>query len=147
MLRIVDYSEKAIALLGDTFSMKDEIKQLGGTFNKNLNIDNTKVAGWIIQKTKKSAIEELLTKIPTKTVSTIVNPHKAPINIDPKITHDMFANLFNKYEMLESRVIYLESMLKKSKNKPNNNNIPYSDDDEEIEIEKEQDVKPKRYLI
>ena len=33
MLRIVDYSEKAIALLGDTFSIKDEIKQFGGTFN------------------------------------------------------------------------------------------------------------------
>ena len=140
MLRIVEYSENAIALLGDTFSMKDEIKQLGGTFNKNLNIDNTKVAGWIIQKTKKSEIEELIKKTPTKTVSTIVNPHKAPISIDPRITHDMFANLFNNYEMLESRVIYLESMLKKSKP---NNNIPSSDD----EIEEEQDVKPKRYLI
>ena len=35
-------------------------------------------------------------------------------------------------------------MLKKSKNKPNNN-IPSSDD--EKEIEEEQDVKPKRYLL
>ena len=143
MLRIVDYSEKAIALLGETFSIKDEIKQLGGTFNKNLNIDNTKVSGWIIQKTKKSELEELIKKTPTKAVSTIVNPHKAPISIDPRITHDMFANLFNKYEMLESRVIYLESMLKKSKNK--SNNIQSSDD--EKEIEEEQDVKPKRYLL
>ena len=44
--------------------------------------------------------------------------------------------------MLESRVIYLES-----KNKSNNksNNIQSSDD--EKEIEEEQDVKPKRYLI
>ena len=141
MLRIVDYSEKAIALLGDTFSIKDEIKQLGGTFNKNLNIDNTKVSGWIIQKNKKSELEELIKKTPTKAVSTIVNPHKAPISIDPRITHDMFANLFNKYEMLESRVIYLESMLKKS------NNIQYSNDEKEIEIEEEQNVKPKRYLI
>ena len=144
MLIIVDYSEKAIALLGETFSIKDEIKQLGGTFNKNLNIDNTKVSGWIIQKNKKSELEEFLKKTPTKTVSTIVNPHNAPISIDPRITHDMFSNLFNKYEMLESRVIYLESMLKKSKNKPNNN-IQSSDD--EKEIEEEQDNKPKRYLI
>ena len=107
MLRIFDYIEKAIDLLGETFSIKDEIKQLGGTFNKNLNIDNTKVSGWIIQKTKKTEIEELLKKKPIKTVSTSVNPHKEPISIDPRITHDMFSNLFNIYEMLESRVIYL----------------------------------------
>lgn len=53
-LQIVDYSEKAIAVIGDTKSVKDELKALGGKFNFRLTCG----AGWIFSKTKESEVRE-----------------------------------------------------------------------------------------
>ena len=53
-LQIVDYSEKAIAVIGDTKSVKDELKALGGKFNFRLTCG----AGWIFSKTKESEIRK-----------------------------------------------------------------------------------------
>ena len=119
MLRVVNYSEKVVALIGDTFSIKDEIKKLGGTFNKSLSIENTKVSGWIFPSNKKQEIESFIKSIPedklksNKPSTYGLNDVKNSISIDLKITHEMFANLLNKYEMLEARVEYLESALLK----------------------------------
>lgn len=44
-IRIVDYSEKAIAVYGDTKSIKDKLKSLGGRFNPRLR----EGTGWIFQ--------------------------------------------------------------------------------------------------
>lgn len=54
-LQIVDYSEKAIAVIGDTKSVKDELKALGGKFNFRLTCG----AGWIFSKTKESEIRKI----------------------------------------------------------------------------------------
>jgi hypothetical protein len=162
MLRVIDYSEKAIALVGETFSIKDKIKQIGGTFNKSLHIENTTVPGWIFPISKKNDVEELVKNTPTSTKSSNskqsynTNDHKASISIDPKITHEMFANLLNKYEMLEARVQFLEEQLNKSPSISSKNKIPTplknikksskkteSSDDED---EGEQEIKPKRFL-
>jgi hypothetical protein len=58
---IVDYSEKALAVFGDTRAIKDELKALGGRFNPNLTHDGGKQAGWIFSKTKKDDLRNLLT--------------------------------------------------------------------------------------
>lgn len=47
-VEIVDYSEKAIAVIGDTKKIKDKLKELGGKFNAHLKCG----AGWIFPKTK-----------------------------------------------------------------------------------------------
>ena len=49
---LVDYSEKCIALFGDTKEIKDELKKLGGRFNANLRPfdEETRVPGWVFQK-------------------------------------------------------------------------------------------------
>jgi hypothetical protein len=161
MLRVIDYSEKAIALVGDTFSIKDKIKQIGGTFNKSLHIDNSTVPGWIFPINKKNEVEELVKNNPsTKTATTkqqsyTVNDHKASISIDPKITHEMFANLLNKYEMLEARVQYLEDQLGNkqslSSSKKTVSVLPKSSKqtkktESSDEEEGEQEIKPKRFL-
>jgi hypothetical protein len=122
MIRIVPYSDLSIVLIGETFSIKDKIKALGGTFNKSLSIENNKIPGWVFPKTKESDIEELVKSVnnnkssnSTSTNKTVQqNDIKGPISIDPKITHEMFANLLNKYEMLEARVNYLEKQSLKS---------------------------------
>lgn len=58
---IVDYSEKAIALFGDTKEIKDLLKAMGGKFNPRLTHNNEKQAGWIFSKSKKDELETILT--------------------------------------------------------------------------------------
>lgn len=52
---IIDYSEKAIAVVGDTREVKDALKRLGGRFNPRLSCG----AGWIFPKSKRAQVEAL----------------------------------------------------------------------------------------
>ena len=55
-LQIINYSEKAIAIVGDTRAIKDTLKSLGGRFNNHLSCG----AGWIFSKTKEATLREAL---------------------------------------------------------------------------------------
>lgn len=55
-VQIIDYSEKAIAVVGDTRAIKDTLKSLGGRFNNRLSCG----AGWIFPKSKEAAIKATL---------------------------------------------------------------------------------------
>ncbi|MDR1505299.1 MAG: fusion protein [Prevotella sp.] len=57
---IVDYSEKAIALFGDTKPIKDLLSAMGGKFNPRLAYKETKKAGWIFSKTKREELAGVL---------------------------------------------------------------------------------------
>ncbi len=57
---IVDYSEKAIALFGDTKPIKDLLSAMGGKFNPRLTHNGEKQAGWIFSKTKREELEQVL---------------------------------------------------------------------------------------
>ncbi len=57
---LVEYSDKAIALFGDTKPIKDRLSDLGGRFNCRLNYDGQKRAGWIFQKAKEAQVRELI---------------------------------------------------------------------------------------
>lgn len=54
--QIIDYSEKAIAVTGDTRDIKDKLKELGGRFNPKLSCG----AGWVFSKKQRSEVEKLL---------------------------------------------------------------------------------------
>lgn len=55
-VQIIDYSEKAIAIVGDTRAIKDTLKTLGGRFNSHLSCG----AGWIFSKSKEATLREVL---------------------------------------------------------------------------------------
>lgn len=55
-IQIIDYSEKAIAVVGDTRAIKNTLKTLGGRFNAHLTCG----AGWIFSKSKEDAIKATL---------------------------------------------------------------------------------------
>jgi hypothetical protein len=59
-LELVDYSEKAVAVFGNTKPIKDELKNLGGRFNPNLTKEGSKVPGWIFSKNKLADLKNLL---------------------------------------------------------------------------------------
>lgn len=58
--KIVDYSGKAFAVVGDTREIKDTLKQHGGRFNSSLTVDGSKVAGWIFSKKSIDAVRNAL---------------------------------------------------------------------------------------
>lgn len=58
-IEIVEYSEKAIAIFGNTKEIKDQLKEIGGRFNKFLNHKGKKRAGWIFPKTKVNEVSNL----------------------------------------------------------------------------------------
>ena len=59
-LEMVDYSEKAIAVFGDTKTIKEQLKELGGRFNPALNYNGEKRAGWIFSKKKADEVRNLM---------------------------------------------------------------------------------------
>jgi hypothetical protein len=54
--QIIDYSEKAFAVIGDTKAVKDELKAIGGRFNFRLSCG----AGWIFPKKCLTDVQALL---------------------------------------------------------------------------------------
>ena len=55
-IEIIDYSEKAIAVKGETKPIKEDLKKLGGRFNAKLTCG----PAWIFAKTKREALEAFL---------------------------------------------------------------------------------------
>lgn len=55
-LQIIDYSEKALAVIGETKAVKEQLKQLGGRFNPRLSCG----AGWIFSKKRESELRALI---------------------------------------------------------------------------------------
>lgn len=53
---LVEYSAKAVAVFGDTKSIKDELKAMGGHFNSRLTYNGQKLAGWIFPKSKEQRL-------------------------------------------------------------------------------------------
>lgn len=62
MIKLVPYSEKSVAVFGDTKELKQELKSLGGRYNKNLTDpeNGNKAQGWIFSVKKKELIERKL---------------------------------------------------------------------------------------
>lgn len=60
-IEVVDYSEKAVAVFGDTKAIKEQLKKLGGRFNPSLNYNGEKRAGWIFSKKQADKVKELIT--------------------------------------------------------------------------------------
>ena len=59
-LEIVEYSEKAIAVFGDTKPIKDVLKGLNGLFRANLTYNGERRAGWIYSKKQEQKVREAL---------------------------------------------------------------------------------------
>lgn len=54
--QMIDYSEKCVAVVGDTKAVKDRLKEMGGRFNGKLTCG----AGWVFPKSKVEQLKQLL---------------------------------------------------------------------------------------
>jgi hypothetical protein len=91
-VQIIEYSEKAIAVIGNTYPIREKLKGAGGKFNKFLTCG----AGWIFQKTKLEALQNLLSAPePTEaeTLPTVIEPQEQPTTLKDEIrkTVEFFA--------------------------------------------------------
>ena len=57
---LTNYSEKAVALFGDTKPIKDALSDLGGRFNGRLTYRGEKCAGWVFPNAKEMQVRELI---------------------------------------------------------------------------------------
>lgn len=66
-LKIVNYSEKSFAVIGETKPFKDQMKELGGAWNRGLTCG----AGWIFSNKARERVEKFLKtgKVPAKKTS------------------------------------------------------------------------------
>lgn len=55
-IRLIDYSDKAFAIVGETKEIKEILKSLGGRYNPHLNCG----AGWIFSKKKEQEVKSKL---------------------------------------------------------------------------------------
>ena len=79
-LEIVDYSEKAVAVFGDTKAIKDELKSIGGKFNPRLNYNGGKRAGWVFPKSKLGELDKFIHDTGTNdTITALENDNKTII--------------------------------------------------------------------
>ena len=58
-IRLVKYSEKSIAVLGNSRNFKDNLKVLGGRYNTSLNYEGNVQSGWIFNIDKEEQIKVL----------------------------------------------------------------------------------------
>lgn len=75
--RIVEYSDKAIAVYGDTMRYSEKFKEIGGYFNPRLR----EGAGWIFSKKHESEVRNLLKD--EKTGEYTENPSPARVVVAP----------------------------------------------------------------
>lgn len=73
-LEMVDYSEKAIAVFGDTKAIKEQLKELDGRFNPSLNYNGEKRAGWIFSKKKADEVRNLMASEKVEAVEELPAP-------------------------------------------------------------------------
>ena len=59
-IMIVSYSEKAVAVFGETRPLKELLKEQGGRFNPYLKKDGENCPGWIFSKKREAQLREVL---------------------------------------------------------------------------------------
>ena len=111
-VEIRQYSEKAIAVFGDTKPFINELKELGGKFNGSLNFEDEKRPGWIYPKKSLDKVQELVTKINAGVVKGSEQPQKSSASIEkPSIDIKVFMALVSRVERLEQELKLLHNKM------------------------------------
>ena len=97
---IEKYSELSFAVFGDTRSVKDELKSMEGKYNPKLG--ESQKPGWIFSNKHKQAVEEFISKKPSKKVEIQTNT-----NVDD--IKPLLSSLINRIEVLETELALLKT--------------------------------------
>ena len=110
-INIVNYSEKSIAVLGETKPIKEHLSAIGGKWNPSLTHNGEKVAGWIFVISKRDEVKKVLTSYSQGTLGDAPVKKEYPIkreippSIDFQITKEMYLALVTRIEKLENELV------------------------------------------
>ena len=116
-VEIKEYSEKAIAVFGDTKPFSNELKDIGGKFNPSLTYtENDKRPGWIYSKKMADKVRELIEKINAGVVKPTDKSTSSSSydNTKPTIDIKIFMALVSRVERLEQELKLLHNSLASS---------------------------------
>ncbi len=161
VISIQNYSEKAIAVFGETKPIKDHLLNIGGKFNPSLKGENdTKRAGWIFPKSKVAEVRKILEDYKNDSLPEIKQKPENQDSVIPKIlkpsasstSSSNFSFSKEQYLALVSRIERLETDLancKKLMDKhiPSKSEINFIDSDDEDEEEETVEVVPSKSLL
>ena len=110
-ITIENYSEKAIAVFGDTTAIKDKLLEMGGKFNNNLRGR----AGWVFPKSKEKALSTALaTNVETSSSCSreaeedeeiVVKPKRLLKPTSEKVSvESMLLNIIERLERIEAKL-------------------------------------------
>ena len=117
-LMITQYSDKAIAVFGNTENYKTQLIDLGGKYNPRLKKEGEITPGWIFPKLKQSQLQELIN-----------SGFQAPVRSQNRVVEvEGFTTISNlQLSNIMSRLDNLERLLK------NYQHSHIIEEDEEIE--------------
>ncbi len=113
--RIIDYSAKSIAVIGDTKSIKELLKDAGGRFNRGLTVQGVKTSGWVFSKKRLGEVKKILS--PKNIIDDIMDDHDLSVrerNIIKCFARDENVIQFLKSELTGANVnkeIYNKELL------------------------------------
>jgi hypothetical protein len=166
-IEIIDYSERAIALFGDTKNYKDAISSIGGKANPSLQYkDGERKFGWIFPKSKRDVAQQLVNDINNGKINISVTSNKTSGNIEQKsyktscvvssdnkmmdhIDKKTFLALLSRVEKLEQELCLLKQQngIKTVSTQVQRPVIEFCDDEEECdESEEEEECNRPRML-
>ena len=110
-INIVNYSEKSIAVLGETKPLKEHLSAIGGKWNPSLTHNGEKVAGWIFVISKRDEVKKVLTSYSQGTLGDAPVKKEYPTkreispSIDFQFTKEMYLALITRIEKLENELV------------------------------------------
>ena len=152
-IQIVNYSEKSIAVLGDSKPIKDHLVAIGGKFNPSLTWKEERVSGWIFVASKKEEVKKVLLSYADGSLGDApVREKNVTRGNDVKTSGDgfsfskeMYLALVSRIERLENEVAILKKVsgsgkieskpvVKKVSNLNVSSNIKFTEHDDDVDL-------------
>ena len=116
-ISIVNYSEKAIAVFGNTKDIKDHLSALGGKFNPSLKQNDERVPGWVFPNSKKEEVRKIITAFSQGTLGEPPKKVEKASSSAPAetftISKEMFLALVSRIETLEAELSISKKVIEK----------------------------------
>lgn len=143
-ISIVNYSEKAIAVFGNTKDIKDHLSALGGKFNPSLKQNDERVPGWVFPNSKRDEVKKIITAFSQGTLGEapkkVERVSSSPTTETFTISKEMFLALVSRIEKLEAELELSKKIIEKLA--PSNHPLELK----ETRVDKKVEKKPSASL-
>jgi hypothetical protein len=161
-MEVINYTDRSVAVFGNTKPYSEPLKQAGGRFNPSLkygNDEETRRPGWIFSKTKENDVRQLVdslnsqpqpvatssTSTSSNSTSSKTSQYKSVDSVDKKT----FMALVTRVERLEQELKLLQQGAGIKNTSTKNESVVFDDEEDDEEQGSDEEVvvtKPVRLL-